>query len=132
MDSFPTQLRKLLAARQWNQVRAASELGVTQSQISDYLSGKSEPYLSTAVAVAKKLRVSLDELAGVTPSSGMVRETGVAYTIDETFEQWGQRLRRRWKKKSATQAEMELAVRILFPDEADKVIRWLNQSLPKV
>jgi hypothetical protein len=74
----------------------------------------------------------LDELAGVSGPGGMVRESAVAYTIDETFEQWGQRLRRRWKKKSAAHDEMELAVRILFPDEADKVLRWLNQSLPKL
>jgi transcriptional regulator with XRE-family HTH domain len=126
MNSFPTQLRKFLAAKQWNQVRAASELGVTQSQISDYLSGKSEPYLSTAIAIAKRLGVSLDDLAGIAPSSSVVREAGVAYTIDESFTQWVNRLKRRWKKRGATHAEMELAVRILFPDEADKVIGWLN------
>ena len=68
MDTFSNQLRKLLSAKQWNQVRAASELGVTQSQISDYLSGKSEPYLSTAVAVAKRLGISLDELSGISPA----------------------------------------------------------------
>ena len=126
MDSFSNQLRKLLAAKQWNQVRAASELGVTQSQISDYLSGKSEPYLSTAVAVAKRLGISLDELAGVGPSIPVVREEIAFYGADESFGEWVERLKRRWRRKGASHAEMELAIRILFPDEADRVIEWLN------
>ncbi len=126
MDSFSSQLRKLLSSKQWNQVRAASELGVTQSQISDYLSGKSEPYLSTAVAVAKRLGVSLDELSGTRPSSGVVREEIAVYGADESFSEWVERLKRRWRRKGASHAEMELAIRILFPDDADRVIEWLN------
>jgi transcriptional regulator with XRE-family HTH domain len=127
MNSFSSQLRKLLSAKRWNQVRAASELGVTQSQISDYLSGKSEPYLSTAVAVAKKLGVSLDELSGISPTSPVVREEIAVYGGgDESFSEWVERLKRRWRRKGAPHAEMELAIRILFPDEADRVIEWLN------
>lgn len=126
MDSFSSQLRKLLSSKQWNQVRAASELGVTQSQISDYLSGKSEPYLSTAIAVAKRLGVSLDELSGVSPSGAVVREEIAFYGGDESFGDWVERLKRRWRRKGASHAEMELAIRVLFPDEADRVIEWLN------
>ena len=126
MDSFSNQLRKLLAAKQWNQVRAASELGVTQSQISDYLSGKSEPYLSTAVAVAKRLGISLDELSGIGPSGAVVREEIAFYGGNESFGEWVERLKRRWRRKGASHAEMELAIRVLFPDEADRVIEWLN------
>lgn len=130
MDSFSSQLRKLLSARQWNQVRAAAELGLTQSQVSDYLSGKSEPVLSTAVAIAKRLGVSLDELTGFNASGTMVREDGALYMADESFVQWIERLKRRWKKKGASHAEMELAIRILFPEEAEQVVRWLNQLPP--
>jgi transcriptional regulator with XRE-family HTH domain len=126
MDSFSSQLRKLLSAKQWNQARAASELGVTQSQISDYLSGKSEPYLSTAVAVAKRLGISLDELSGIGPSSAVVREGIALYGGDEPFSEWVERLKRRWRRKGASRAEMELAIRVLFPDDADEVIAWLN------
>jgi transcriptional regulator with XRE-family HTH domain len=126
MDSFSSQLRKLLSSKHWNQSRAASELGVTQSQISDYLSGKSEPYLSTAVAVAKRLGISLDELSGIGPSSPVVREEVAFYGGDEAFGEWIERLKRRWRRKGASHAEMELAIRVLFPDDADKVIEWLN------
>jgi transcriptional regulator with XRE-family HTH domain len=128
MNSFSSQLRKLLSAKQWNQVRAAGELGVTQSQISDYLSGKSEPYLSTAVAVAKRLGISLDELSGAGRSSLVVREGVAGYGGDEPFGEWAERLKRRWKRKGASHAEMELAIRILFPDDADKFIEWLNSQ----
>ncbi len=126
MDSFSSQLRKLLSSKQWNQTRAASELGVTQSQISDYLSGKSEPYLSPAVAVAKRLGISLDELSGVAPSSAVVREEIAVYGADESFSEWVERLKRRWRRKGVSHAEMELAIRVLFPEEADRVIEWLN------
>ncbi|MGD0060244.1 MAG: helix-turn-helix transcriptional regulator [Verrucomicrobiia bacterium] len=126
MDSFSSQLRKLLTAKQWNQVRAAGELGVTQSQISDYLSGKSEPYLSTAVAAAKRLGVSLDELSGLRSSRSVVREGIAAYGRDEPFNEWAERLKRQWRRKGASRAKMELAIRVLFPDDADRVIQWLN------
>jgi len=128
MEAFSNQLRKLLASKQWNQVKAASELGLTQSQVSDYLNGKSEPYLSTATAVARRLGVSLDELSGVAPVTIAVREEGVAYGAEPPYDQWIEKVRRRWQRKGAARAEMELAIRILFPDDADKVIDWLKRS----
>lgn len=127
MDSFSNQFRKLLASRRWNQAKAASELGLTQSQISDYLSGKSEPYLSTAMAVAKKLGVSLDELSGIGPSKFVVQEDSTVYLAEPPYYRWVERLKRRWQRKGTTRAEMELAIRILFPDDADKMIDWLNR-----
>ena len=108
-------------------MRAARELGVTQSQISDYLSGKSEPYLSTAIAVAKKLGVSLDELSGIAPPGLTVKEEDAAYLAEPPYHRWVERLKRRWRRKGTTRAEMELAVRILFPDDAERMIEWLNR-----
>ena len=113
--------------RQWNQVVAARELGVTQSQISDYLSGKSEPYLSTAVAVAKKLGVSLDELSGIALPGLAVKEEGVAYVAEPPYHRWVEALKRRWRRKGTTRAEMELSIRVLFPDDAERMIDWLNR-----
>lgn len=126
MDSFPNQLRKLMTSKGWNQVKAASELGLTQSQVSDYLNGKSEPYLSTAIAVAKKLGVSLDELSGIASPRFTVNEDVAAYQV-EPYHHWVERLKRRWRRKGTARAEMELAIRILFPDDADKMIDWLNR-----
>jgi len=116
-----------MASKQWNQVKAASELGLTQSQVSDYLSGKSEPYLRTAAAVARRLGISLDELAGVSTAGTAVREDGAMYHAEPPYDQWVEKARRRWRRKGATRAEMELAIRILFPDDADKMIEWLNR-----
>jgi len=128
MEAFSNQLRKLMASKRWNQVKAASELGLTQSQVSDYLSGKSEPYLSTAAAVSKRLGVSLDELSGVVTARIAVREEGAVYHTEPPYDQWIEKVRRRWQRKGAARAEMELAIRILFPDDADKMIDWLNRS----
>ncbi len=116
-----------MAVKGWNQVKAANELGLTQSQVSDYLSGRSEPYLSTAVSVAKKLGVSLDDLSGIAPAGLVVREQGAVYQAEEPYNHWVERLKRRWRRKGAARAELELAVRILFPDDVDKVIDWLNR-----
>jgi len=126
MDTFSNQLRSLMSARRWNQAKAASELGLTQSQISDYLSGKSEPYLSTAVAVAKRLGVSLDELTGIGAPRLAVREEAALYQV-EPYHHWVEMLKRRWRRKGTTRTEMELAIRILFPEDADKMIDWLNR-----
>jgi transcriptional regulator with XRE-family HTH domain len=127
MDAFSNQLRKFMASKQWNQVKAANELGLTQSQVSDYLSGKSEPYLSTAAAVARRLGISLDELSGVAVAGSAVREEGAIYRAEPPYDQWVEKAKRRWRRKGAARAEMELAIRILFPDDADKMIEWLNR-----
>ena len=127
METFSSQLRKLMASKQWNQVKAARELGLTQSQVSDYLSGKSEPYLSTAAAVAKRLDVSLDELSGAATVRITVREEDAVYRAEPPYDQWVEKIRRRWQRKGAARAEMELAIRILFPEDADKMIDWLNR-----
>jgi transcriptional regulator with XRE-family HTH domain len=127
MEAFSNQLRKLMASKQWNQMKAASELGLTQSQVSDYLSGKSEPYLSTAAAVAKRLGVSLDELSGGATAKIAVREESTAYQAEPPYDRWIENVRQRWQRKGAARAEMELAIRILFPDDAEKIIDWLNK-----
>ena len=127
MDAFSNQLRKLMVSKRWNQVKAAAELGLTQSQISDYLRGKSEPYLSTAVAMARRLGISLDELSGVATAGSVVREEGAVYRAEPPYDQWVEKAKRRWRRKGSSRAEMELAIRILFPDDADKMIDWLNR-----
>jgi transcriptional regulator with XRE-family HTH domain len=126
MESLSKQLRELMSSRRWNQAKAASQLGLTQSQISDYLSGKSEPYLSTAVAMAKKLGVSLDELSGIGTARFVVQEDSALYHA-EPYHQWVEMLKRRWRRKGTARTEMELAIRILFPDDADKMIAWLDR-----
>jgi transcriptional regulator with XRE-family HTH domain len=128
MEAFSNQLRKLMASKRWNQVKAANELGLTQSQVSDYLSGKSEPYLSTAAAVAKRLGISLDELSGVVTAKIAIREEGAVYQTEPPYDQWIEKVRRRWQRKGSARAEMELAIRILFPEDADKMIDLLNRS----
>jgi hypothetical protein len=71
-------------------------------------------------------------LSGIDAAGLVVREEDAVYRADESFSQWVGRLKRRWLRKGASQAEMELAIRVLFPEEAEKVIRWLNEPQPKL
>lgn len=43
-------------------------------------------------------------------------------------EKWMQGLKRRWGKRKASQEELKLAVRMLFPEEADEIIAWLRSD----
>ena len=79
------------------------------------------------MAVAKKFGVSLDELSGIGPSKFAIQESSAVYDVEPPYHQWVERLKRRWRRKGTTRAEMELAIRILFPDDADKMIDWLNR-----
>lgn len=58
-------LRKLIATRGWTQARAAEELGVTQSRVSDLVRGKHEKFsldmlvtLATRAGRTVKLRLA--------------------------------------------------------------------------
>lgn len=61
---FAHSLLALLEKRGMKQIDLSRLSGIPQSAISAYCSGKNDPSLSKAVAIADVLGVSLDELAG--------------------------------------------------------------------
>ena len=61
-DSFGHRLRVLLADRGMSQVELAEQAGVTRQAVSNYMTQGTSPGLSTAVAIARALGVSVDDL----------------------------------------------------------------------
>jgi transcriptional regulator with XRE-family HTH domain len=54
-----------------SQAQLAAAVGVDQRQIRRYESGRQQPLLSVAVAIAKALKISLNELAGIPPERNL-------------------------------------------------------------
>ena len=61
-DAFGHRLRVLLADRGMSQVELSKQAGITQQAVSSYMTKGASPGLSTAVAIARALGVSVDDL----------------------------------------------------------------------
>jgi transcriptional regulator with XRE-family HTH domain len=63
MDRFEEKLRRQMLLRGFNQQKLARLSGVSDSEVSRILNGKSQPGLENALKLARALGVSLDYLA---------------------------------------------------------------------
>src|SRR3990172_7893618 len=118
---FAKVFAALLEERGWSQVEAARQLGIPQSRVSNYLAGKTEPWLGSAVEIARTLGVSLDDLAEIkTPTRGVIREAADRYAV--STPPFLETVRRRWQRRPQDRPQMELAVRVLWGAAADQVL----------
>lgn len=62
---FPEILKELMIERNLNQTQLALMVNIKQSQISEWLKGKSKPGYDNLKTLALKLSVSADELLGI-------------------------------------------------------------------
>ncbi len=62
MTRFSDNLRVLMARRRISQFKLASDLGLSQAQVSKYLCRKAYPRLHTLNKIATYFNVSADEL----------------------------------------------------------------------
>ena len=62
-DAFGHRLRVLLADRGMSQAELAEQSGVTRQSINNYMTRGTSPSLPKAVAIARTLGVSVDDLA---------------------------------------------------------------------
>lgn len=58
-------LRELLDELKLNQTQFADKIGVKQSQVSEWLNGKSKPGYDNLKAMCEKLGISADRLLGI-------------------------------------------------------------------
>ena len=73
---FKNKIAELLVARNLKQADLCRLTGISTPLMSNYLTGKVSPSLSTAIQIADALNVTLDDLVG--------RSEGVILDADET------------------------------------------------
>lgn len=65
-ESFADILKELLIELELNQSQFAAKIGLKQSQVSEWLKGKSNPGYDSLKAICSALGVSADRLLGLT------------------------------------------------------------------
>lgn len=86
---FPAWLRSQMEAHHYNQSKLAEVLGVRQSTISNWLSGKSEPTTDNLVMLSGVFdydHLSLMEIAGVLPERSPALPNGDEQTLINTLK----------------------------------------------
>ena len=128
MASFPENFADLLAEHGWNQNVAAEKLGVSQANISRWLSGEREPGLTALIQIAHGLGVTVDELLG---SSGTTKlksrmlgsKSGPTERVPPVFKKFKTRFR---AVDPVLRDFMVGQIRALFGPEAKQILAWLN------
>jgi transcriptional regulator with XRE-family HTH domain len=135
---FMLNFRTLLAAASWTQTEAAQQLGISQGSVSDFASGKRTPSTKGIESIAYRLGMPADAFTSkVIPleqmrkllsgnRSSRVAESHATYRIAQPDVPWLRKLKHRWKRKSAKRDDIRVALRVLFREQADDAIAWLN------
>lgn len=133
MSVFGDNLGAIIKTRWRNQTEAAKYLGVHQTLLGRYLRAESEPLLSHAARIARKLDVTLDELTGMKYDQAVVggmflKEEQARYTGDAPARRAMENLRERWRKHPQERRTIEHLVAALFPHDTKAVIAWLKET----
>jgi transcriptional regulator with XRE-family HTH domain len=136
---FTANFRMLLTAASWTQTEAAQQLGISQGSVSDFTSGKRVPSTKGIESIAYRLGVPaeaftskvipLDQMRKLLSGnrSSRVAESHATYRIKDPDVPWLRKLKQRWKRKSAKRDDIRVAVRVLFREQADDAIAWLDK-----
>ena len=129
----------LLSAASWTQTEAAQQLGISQGSVSDFASGNRVPSTKGIESIAYRLgipaevftskMIPLDQMRKLLAGnrSSRVAESHAVYRTGEPDVPWLRKLKQRWKRKYANRDEIRVAVRVLFRDQADSAIAWLDK-----
>lgn len=132
-EGFAKRLTALLRLRGLNQVEAAQLLGMSQSLVSRYLRGTTEPHRRTLVHIASCLNVPITALTGEATSTTFnikpqpARAPTASRKADPPPIASIRKFKNRYRGADAALREfMSGQVRALFGPEAKKIIAWLN------
>lgn len=64
-ESFVEILKDVMSEKELNQTQLANLIGLKQSQVSEWLSGKSKPGYDSLKILCEKLEISADVLLGI-------------------------------------------------------------------
>jgi hypothetical protein len=123
---FGKNLRRALERRAVSQTAAAELLQIRQPSFNYYCNLVEPPRDKTVRWLSFHLGIPCDELLGGPPSwlaKGAAGKYGGADPL------WWNSLKRRWRRRN-NRSELELSIRVLFPDNADAIVAWLNGNNP--
>ncbi|MGD1019177.1 MAG: helix-turn-helix transcriptional regulator [Verrucomicrobiia bacterium] len=126
MSDFADNLRTLMAKRGWNQLEAAAALGVSQANISRWLSQGHEPSADILIRIAKAFRVSLDELLrapGPAMRGARAQSESVIWPT-----RWFRQLRITWQRYPKERHRIETALDLGWPNQKKEIIAWLKKK----
>jgi transcriptional regulator with XRE-family HTH domain len=69
-----------------------------------------------------------EEAIAAQPSQAHKTKSIIASEHDFSHLEWLDSLKRRWGRKPSDRNEIMLAIRVLFPDHAEVVLRWLKKK----
>lgn len=133
MSVFGDNLGAIVKKRYRTQTEAARVIGVHQTLLGRYLRAESEPLVSHAAKIARKLEVTLDELMGMKYDQAIVggmfvKEEQARYASDAPVRRAMENLRERWRKHPQERRTIEHLVAALIPHDTKAVIAWLKSS----
>jgi transcriptional regulator with XRE-family HTH domain len=113
------RLDKLRRAKGLSWQELAEELGVSRVMLHYVRSGQKP------LGVKLEFRIrQAEESAGIGFSGDRMNKS--ISRRPSPCDKWMEGLRLRWGKRKASQDELKLAIRVLFPEEVNEIIAWLG------
>jgi transcriptional regulator with XRE-family HTH domain len=109
------------------QREAAHLLDLSQQSVAYYCGLESAPKKATVEFFARALGVKVSDLTG-SPLDANVREAAEEYQSGLHVSVYMDKLKRRWHHKGAPRDHFRVAIALLWPDDADKIIAWLEEE----
>jgi transcriptional regulator with XRE-family HTH domain len=131
MNTFASRLAALIDGKGWTQTEAAQQLGVSQTLISRYLSGKRVPLPRTISHIADRLGIEPAELVSGKSAKDKSDHTfpanRQALDLTEPSPRAMKNLKRRWQRKHSDRATIRHLIEALFPEDASLILAWLEK-----
>ena len=126
MSDFADNLRTLIDQRGWTQQQAADAIGVSQANISRWLSENHEPSADVLIRIAKVFGVTLEEL--LRGSGPALRPPRAELDTTLWTTRWFRQLRLTWQRSPKERHRIESGIDLAWPNQKPDIIAWLNKK----
>jgi transcriptional regulator with XRE-family HTH domain len=137
---FTANFRMLMSVGAWTQMEAAKQLGISQSLVSRYIHGVTRPPRKSVEAIAYRLGVPAESLLTKSltlpemrrllqkNSPGAPRAKRSLSPNAQPHGPWMRSLKRRWQRRPQERDSLSTALRLLFPEDYESVMKWLGKK----
>lgn len=128
-DHFVKRLENLRYGMRINSRELAQELGISRTMMHYIKTGQKPPSLKLVRRVTeleRKLKRAGE--AGKEGAPGHLSLPSATLGTQEWHRlEWLESIKRRWKKNPKDRDHVSTALRVLLPEKADEIIKWLNE-----